>query len=616
MCGICGFTGSEYNDENNLVIKKMSSKIKHRGPDGEGYYIDKNITLGFRRLSFLDLSQGADQPMFNEDKSLVIVFNGEIYNFLNLKEMLIKKGHTFNTTSDTEVILHLYEEYKEDLLSYLRGMFAFVIYDIKEKKIFAARDFFGIKPFYYTEIGGNFIFSSEIKAILEYPNFKKEVNNEALTNYLTFQCSVLEETFFKNVYKLLPGHYITIENINEIKKENIKIYKYFDIKFLEKDKNIDDFVKEIDEVIKDSIEHHKVSDVEIGSFLSSGVDSSLLAARFGGKKTFTVGFDYDNYNEIEYAKKLSKEKGLENYNKIITTDEYWKNISKIQYYMDEPLADPSAIALYFVSDIAKNYVKGVISGEGADEFFGGYNIYKEPLALRKIQIVPKTILVLIAKIFKKIPLHFKGKNYIIRASQSLNERFLGNAKIFTEEERNKILKTRGKIKISDITSPIYEKSKKYDQITQMQFLDIHLWLVSDILLKADKMSMAHSLEVRVPYLDKEVFNVARTIPSKFRVDKNNTKIAFRLSAKKYLPKEVAAKKKLGFPVPIKIWLKEDFYYKKIKTAFESEASKLFFNTKEILNLLEKHKNSKIDNSRKIWTIYVFLLWYEEYFIKE
>ena len=609
MCGICGFTGKLHKETADVVIKSMSEKIKHRGPDGEGYYIDENIALGFRRLSFLDLSEG-NQPMFNEDNTKVIVFNGEIYNYKKLREDLIEAGHTFSTGADTEVILHGYEEYGEDIVDYLRGMFAFTIYNIETGDVFSARDPFGIKPFYYTVINENFVFASEIKAILEYPEFRKNVNIDALTNYLTFQYSVLEQTFFEGVYKLMPGHTLTF------KSGKVSTKKYFHVNFDSYQTDLSIITKRIDDVIKDSIDHHNVSDVEIGSFLSSGVDSSMIAVRFGDKKsspkTFTVGFDYEEYNEIEYAKQLSTEKGLKNYNKIITTEEYWDNIENIQYHMDEPLADPSAIALYFVSDIAKDHVKGVMSGEGADEFFGGYNIYKEPLALAPMKYIPRPILYAMSKIVEKLP-NFKGKSYIMRAATPIDQRFIGNAKMFTEEERTKILNKIGDTSIYDITDPLYSQARHYDDITKMQYIDIHLWLVGDILLKADKMSMAHSLEVRVPYLDKEVFNVAKTIPPHYRVTKKETKLAFRNVAKKYLPDRVSSKKKLGFPVPIRVWLREDKYYDIVKTSFTSQSAKDFFNTNELIKLLDLHKSGKQDNSRKIWTIYMFLVWHKIYF---
>lgn len=605
MCGFCGFTGNITNRED--VINEMMNKIIHRGPDSAGVHTDEDVTLGFRRLSIIDLSDGS-QPMYNEDKSLVIVFNGEIYNYQSIREQLLEKGHVFKTHADTEVLIHLYEEKQEEMLNDLRGMFAFVIYDLKNKKLFAARDFFGIKPFYYTLINNNLIFGSEIKSFLPHPDFKKEVNPIALENYLTFQYSVLEETFFKGVYKLMPGHYLKFEN------GKVETKRYFQPKFEPEQAGLQDTIQKVEDVMQNSIEAHKVSDVEVGSFLSSGVDSSYVAATFNGDKTFTVGFDYEKYNEIGYAEALSEKVGIDNYSKIISTDEYWDSLKKVQYHMDEPLADPSAIALYFVSRLASKHVKVALSGEGADEFFGGYNIYKEPMDLAIMHMFPKFVRKAFAGIVKALPFSFKGKNYLIRASMDLEERFIGNAKMFSEKERESILKNpTGKYNHMEITKPYYDFTKGLDDVTRMQFIDLNLWMVGDILLKADKMSMANSLEVRVPFLDKEVFKVASKIQSDYRVNRQATKYAFRMAAKSHLPEEVASKRKLGFPVPIRVWLKEDKYYDIIKTAFSSDAAKEYFNTDKIIAYLDDHKNGKCDNSRKIWTIYMFLVWHKQYF---
>lgn len=606
MCGFCGFTGSLLESE--AVLDRMMNKIIHRGPDSEGKHIDGKIAMGFRRLSIIDLGFGA-QPMYNETEEIVITFNGEIYNYQSLREELIEKGHIFRNNSDTEVLIHAYEEYGEKMLSKLRGMFAFVIWDSKNELLFAARDFFGIKPFYYAMVDGNLIYGSEIKSILEYPGYQKEVNPEALENYLTFQYSVLPETFFKGIFKLMPAHCMTFQ------KGNLTIKRYWEPKFeADKEKSLEAFVEEIDTAMQDSIQKHKISDVEVGSFLSSGVDSSYVAACFHGDKTFTVGFDYAKYNEINYAKALSEKIKIDNYSKLITTEEYWDTIGKVQYHMDEPLADPSAIALYFVSQTAAKHVKVALSGEGADEFFGGYNIYREPEALKPITRLPRPVRKILGKIAKSIPFSMKGKNYLIRGSKDLEERFIGNAFMFQEKERNAILKNpTGKYNHMEITKPFYDKVKGLDDITRMQYIDIHLWLIGDILLKADKMSMAHSLEVRVPFLDKEVFNIARKLPSCYKVTKENTKYAMRLAAHRYLPDMVAEKKKLGFPVPIRIWLKEDHFYNKVKAAFQSKTAEKYFHTKEILYFLEEHRIGKADNSRKIWTIYMFLVWHQQFF---
>ena len=606
MCGLCGFSGQIVDGEK--IITNMTDKIVHRGPDSEGMYISENMHIGYRRLSIIDLASG-DQPMYNEDRTVVLAFNGEIYNYQSLREELIACGHVFSSNSDSEVILHGYEEYGDGVVNKLRGMFVFVIYNTISGELFAARDYFGIKPLYYAMVEGQLVFGSEIKSILEYPAYKKEVNEIALENYLTFQYSVLEETFFKGINKLMPSHWLKFSN------GNLEIKRYWQPEFnAPESASLEGVVKEIEDVLADSIKMHKISDVEVGSFLSSGVDSSFVAASFNGDKTFTVGFDYDKYNEIDYAKELSKNIGIENYNKTITTEEYWDVLPKVQYHMDEPLADAAAVALYFVSQLASKHVKVALSGEGADEFFGGYNIYKEPLDLKILTDLPRGLRMFLGKMASLIPFHIKGKNFLIRGSKDVEERFIGNAFIFSKGEREAILKNpTGKYAPTEITRPFYEKVSHLDDTIKMQYIDIHFWLIGDILLKADKMSMAHSLEVRVPFLDKEVFNVASRVPTNYRVNQTATKYAFRMATKKALPEDTASRRKLGFPVPIRIWLKEDKYFNVVKEAFESPAAAQFFNTAKIVDILELHRKGKADYSRKIWTVYMFLVWYKVYF---
>ena len=606
MCGFVGFTN--YINNSNIVLENMMNKIIHRGPDSGGTYIDDGIALGFRRLSIIDLAQG-DQPILNEDGSKVLLFNGEIYNFQSIREKLIAAGHKFKTKTDSEVLLHGYEEYGKNLLNMLRGMFAFVIWDSEKETLFGARDFFGIKPFYYTVVDGNIIYGSEIKSILAHPAYKKEVNDVALENYLTFQYSVLPETFFKGVYKLMPGHCFTFHN------GEINIKRYWEPTFeADENKSLDEFVKEIDDAMHDSVEHHKISDVEVGSFLSSGVDSSYVAATFNGDKTFTVGFDYEKYNEIDYAKALSEKIQIDNYSKLVSSEEYWAAIPKIQYHMDEPLADPAAIALYFVSQTASKYVKVSMSGEGADEFFGGYNIYKEPLDTAGYRKLPKGLRKCLANAAQAVPFKFKGKNFLIRGSKDIEERFIGNAFMFNEKERARILKNpTGKYNHKELTKPFYDKVKDKDDVTKMQYIDIHFWLIGDILLKADKMSMAHSLELRVPFLDRKVMELAEQIPVKDRVTETETKYAMRLAALQACPPQTAKKKKLGFPVPIRVWLKEDKYYNIVKNKFTSPQSAQFFHTDKLVQLLDDHRAGKYDYSRKIWTVFSFLVWYDVYF---
>ena len=610
MCGVSGFIGKTSADKDReAILKNMMDKIVHRGPDQEGMFVDDKVALGFRRLSIIDLDHGM-QPMFNETKDVVIVFNGEIYNHLELREDLIAKGHVFANNADTESLIHGYEEYGVDLLKKVRGMFAFVIYDMKKDLIFAARDFFGIKPFYYSNLDGNFIFSSEIKSILAYPDIKREVNEEALEQYMSFQYSVLPETFFKGIYKLPAGHYMLMQN------GELTVHQYYDplMQPAKKPESLEKTVSEIEEVVHESTMAHMIADVEVGASLSSGVDSSYLVAEFPGEKTYTVGFldKQSKYNEIRYAESLTEELGKKNISKTISSDEYFDSIEKVMYYMDEPLADPSCIALYFVDELAAKDIKVVLSGEGADEFFGGYNIYHEPLSLAGYQKLPVGLRKALARFVEKLP-NFKGKNFIIRGSKTVEERFIGNANLFSVKEREAILKSKlTHVTPAELCAPYYEKCKGLSDIAKMQYIDMNFWLQGDILLKADKMSMAHSLEARVPYLDIKVFEYIQNLPIDYRVTDEATKRAFRIAAKRHIPEFTANKKKLGFPVPIRVWLKEDKYYNKVAEAFSSEAAKQYFDEKMLMQLLEDHRADKADNSRKIWAIYVFLVWYKIY----
>ncbi len=602
MCGIVGFI--DKSKDKKKIIKDMADLIIHRGPDSDGYYVDDNIALGFRRLSIIDLGTGS-QPIFNEEKDKVIIFNGEIYNYQIIKEDLLAKGHKFTTKADTEVILHGYEEYGEKILNKLRGMFSFVIYDIKTKELFGARDFFGIKPFYYYIDDDVFMFGSEIKSFLGNPNFKREFNKEMLPLYLSFQYSALENSFFKNVYKLKPGCYF------KYRDGKFKLEKYYNLELEPyEDRSFDDFKDGIRDLLNDSVEAHKVSDVEVGSFLSSGVDSSLIATISSVNKTFTVGWDNNNYSEIDYAKDLSKKIKVKNISKKISKSEYFEKFPMIQYYMDEPLADPSAIALYFVAEIASKHVKVCLSGEGADEIFGGYNIYQEPFTVSWYYKIPFPIRKFIGVLATPFRNH-SGFNFLIRRGKKIEDRYIGNAFIFDTYEIDKVLNYKSNKKYTDLTKPYYKHCKNYDDVMKMQYIDFNFWLVGDILLKADKMSMANSLEVRVPYLDRVLVDYARHLPTKYKVNEKVTKYAFREVAKEVLDKKVANKKKLGFPVPIRVWLREEDTYNLVKNTF-LEGSE-FFNTKYLIKLLDDHKNEKRDNSRKIWTIYTFLVWYKQYF---
>ena len=607
MCGICGFTGQIIDRDD--VIKNMTEVITHRGPDSDGFFSDDYISMGFRRLAIIDLDSGR-QPIYNEDKTLVLTFNGEIYNYKELKKVLIEKGHKFYTDTDSEVLVHGFEEWQEDLLPRLRGMFGFAIYNTQDKSVFIARDFFGIKPMHYTKIGNDFVYASEIKSILEHPKFVKKFNKRALDTYLSFQYAAPPETFFEGVYCLMPGHYLWYRD------GEIETTRYFEPKFNpDEDMTEEEAVEKIEKIFENSVNAHKIADVEVGCFLSSGVDSSYVSTYFADQKTFTVGFDFgEKYNEISWAERLSKEIGVEHHTHLISSEEFWDAVPTVQYHMDQPLADPSCIALYFVSRLASQYVKVVLSGEGADELFGGYTCYNDPRVFKLYQtIVPHCIRKAIRAVCKKLP-DIKGRDYLIRACDPLEDRYIGNAFMYDLKEKRNILKDPSiATRPQDFVRKYYYRCRKYDDVTKMQYLDINMWMVGDILLKADRMSMANSLELRVPFLDKEVFKVASSLPTSLRCNKSNTKYAMRKAAVKHMPEATAEKEKLGFPVPTRVWLRDEKYYNVVKKKFEGKTAQKFFNTDALVAWLDEHFSGKEDNSRRVWTVYVFLVWYDIYF---
>lgn len=611
MCGFAGFSGRLENKKE--IINAMMGRIIHRGPDMAGDFIDDDMALGFRRLSIIDLSEDGAQPMTNEDGSIVTVFNGEIYNFAELREELSAKGHRFKCHADTEVLVHGYEEYGESLVERLRGMFAFVIWDRNKKTLFGARDHFGIKPFYYGSLSdGSLIFGSEIKSFLEHPNFVKAVNRRALRPYLTFQYSVMEETFFEGVNKLLPAHCFTWNA-----EDGMKIRRYWDVDFTEGEESFEHYRDELDATVRESVAAHRISDVRVGSFLSGGVDSSYITAALMPDETFSVGFAFDKFNETDEAGELSRLLGIKNYKKIIEADECFENFEDIQYHMDEPQSNPSSVPLYFLAKLAKEHVTVVLSGEGADEIYAGYEWYDETPMMRKYKKLPKPLRIAAASAARKLP-YFKGHDFIIKGSSRPEDYFIGQALVFPEKEALSVLndKYRDAPSVKEITAPIYERVKGKSELVKKQYLDLNLWLPGDILLKADKMSMASSLELRVPFLDKVVMKQAQEIPSRFKINEKNTKYVLREASHKTLPDEWANRTKKGFPVPIKYWLREDKYYNIVKEYFMSDFAAEFFRRDAIMKLLDDHKNGKAQNQRKIWTVFTFLVWYKKFFIEE
>ena len=609
MCGIVGFCDAKAKKEKKRIIKDMADKIAHRGPDGEGYFVDDVVALGHRRLSIIDLNTGG-QPIFNQEKTKAIIFNGEIYNYESLRDELQEKGYVFQTKTDTEVILHGYTEWHDELFTKLRGMFAFVIYDLETHELVGARDHFGIKPFYYYKDENKFLFASEIKAMLAYPDFSKSVNTDALKMYLIFQYSVKEETFFKGVFKLKPGHYF------HYKDGSLDIKPYFELGFDKNtNKSYDDVKKELESVLKDSVYYHQTtSDVEVGAYLSGGVDSSYVVSVAKPDKTFSVGFSYEGFDETDYAQDLSKTLGIKNTRKKISADDFFEALPKIEWHTDEPHANLSTVPLYFLSELTRKEVKVALAGEGSDEMFAGYNEYNDPYLLRVYLCLPLFLRKGIRCICKHLP-HFPGRNTLIRYGLPFYERYIGHGSYMEGDEANLILADplKNDETIADVIKPYYDQVKNESELTKKMFIDYHFWLPQDILLKADKMSMSHSIELRTPLMDKDVFAYAKTIPNKYLLKNKETKYVFRDIAKETIPDEWARRRKCGFPVPFSKWIRDEKYYKMIKEAFNRDYVKDYFDQNYINQLLEDHYLGKKNNGRKIYNIYCFLVWYKVYF---
>ena len=612
MCGFAGYIHNYGTFDKEEVIHKMADRIKHRGPDDAHYYIDDGIALGFRRLSIIDL-EGGRQPILNEDGSLVLLFNGEIYNYQELREELIKAGHVFTTKTDSETILHGYEEYGKKILDRLRGMFAFIIWNKNTKELFGARDIFGIKPFYYYKKGKEFMFGSEIKSFLSHPNFEKELDEDMIPLYLSYEYSPDERTIFKNVFKLPGAHCFTYKN------GELKVERYYKIEYkIEDDKSLEYWEDAITKEFTESVSMHQIADVEVGCFLSSGVDSSYVVKEIskGTKKvkTFSVGYEEEKYSELPYAQDFSNVIGVPNIANKVSADEFFDAVPEIQYYMDEPLPNPSEIPLYFLAKNARRYVKVVLSGEGADELFGGYPMYLEGGHFARYARIPRPLRRAAAAAAKRMP-DFKGKRFVIRGAMEPYQRFMRANYVFTRDERNRYLKKP--IPAKDpvaYAKPHFDRAAHLDEPTRLQYVDMQTWMLYDILQKADRMSMANSLELRVPFLDRRMLELAATLPTRYRVDGNVTKVALRGAALRQLPERTANKKKLGFPVPLNDWLRQDTYYNMVKDAFTGDIAARFFDRKAILQLLDDHKAGTAHNMKKIWSIYTFILWYEQFFV--
>lgn len=570
MSGFVGFLDANGNlsrDEN--ILNQMNEKIKHRG---------------------------ICEPVYNESKNLVIFFDG-------------------TSLLSAEEILRGYEEYGEEIVSKLRGAFSFVIYNTETRDLFGARDHFGIKPLYYYNNANLFIFGSEIKSFLPCPGFKKEINKDALKMFLIFQYSVFDETFFKSVFRLPQGCYF---NYN-FKENNIKITRYFNIDYKTENKSFDEYSNIIEKTLLSSVEYYTKDKekTEIGGFLSGGVDSSFIVSVTKPKKTFTVGFSVDGFDESMYAKELSDMLNLENHKKIISSDEFFEILPEMQYLCDEPYSNLSGIPQYYAAKLAAEQVKTVLSGEGSDEFFSGYMEFAESRFSRFYSKFPFGFRKFIRKLIKSMP-NFKGKATLDKYGQKIEDYYTGQSFIMDDAEANNILSADYKNNMSfrDVTKFYFDQVKDKSEHIKKSYLDLFLWLPNDILLKGDRVSAANGLEVRAPILDKEVFALTSRIPKKYLVKNRVTKYIFRQIANKIMPTEWAKRKKVGFTVPFRFWLKEEKYRDILKDIFSEDFVSEFFERDKLLVMLDEHFSGKKNNGRKLYTVYSFLLWYKVYFMEE
>lgn len=628
MCGISGFINYQ-NTQNRELLKRSLDVITHRGPDDEGLFYSEKFSMGMRRLSIIDIAHGK-QPISNEDQTVTVIFNGEIYNHLELRKELENKNHIFKTNSDTEVLVHGYEEWGESLPQRLRGMFAFSIYDKKLNKLFIARDNFGIKPLYYhLQDGRVTAFASEIKSILEDKSVNKEVNIPFIYDYVSFQYNPNIETFFKNIYKLSPGHYINID----LSTGAYDIAKYWQWNFKIKEDRAADYEKSrlgIKHALTDSVKHHMIADVPVASFLSSGVDSSIIALlaqkemQSQGKnlKTFTIGFK-DLDSEIKDVKEFAEFLKTDHKEIVVTFEDYFESLKKCVWHFDEPIADPSAISLYLLSREVAKEVKVVMSGEGADELFGGYGIYEEPHN-RYIQIISKqpewfktcflkpmlAIVNFKVRIFPGLA-DFPGVSFLNRALTPVQKRYIGNANLFKENEKIKLFKG---YKSQDLTSKLDLQNQDISKLSDseyMQFVDIHNWMRGDILQKADKMTMANSLELRVPFLDIEVSKIAEGLIDDWKYENGITKKILRDAFSKDIPDKTKDRPKLGFPTPWHIWLQKDS--DKVKDIIlKNKLVNDICNVNYIEKLFDKNKLKNKFITRRIFTLLMLSLWYNTF----
>jgi asparagine synthase (glutamine-hydrolysing) len=608
VCGIAGWASLRTNGMGFRDLAAMSAQLAHRGPDDSGQHEWPSAGMAFRRLALLDL-EGGNQPARTEQGRFWSVFNGEIYNHAQLRQELLRHGHHLRGTGDAELIPHLYEQWGEGFLDKLRGMFALAVYDQDTGDLLLARDGFGIKPLYWTTTNDHLAFASEIGALRAAGLVPSEADPDAVWQYLGFGYAPDPMTMWPGVHMLAAGHLLRLRN------GVTTVARWWSPRFAPDDSLRDhDVTERLLRAVRDSVAAHLAADVPVGSYLSSGIDSSLitaLAARLQPDlHTFSIGFEgtEDGLGELDRARELAQTLGTDHHEQVISATEYWRMLPTIIASQEEPLADPSAPALWFLAQQAQPHVKAVLSGEGADELFAGYPIYREPASLRAISTLPASVRQGLGRLALRMPAHRRGRGYLLRGTTPLERRFLGNVQIFNEEAKRALLaadmSTSGLRVSTDLVQEMYESTLGLDAVSRMQAVSCQTWLPSSILMKADKMSMAHSLEVRVPFLDRHVFSVAATLPLRLRVDGELTKVALRRAAATVLPHEVAMRPKLGFPVPFRSWLNGPIA-REVRELFAGSDDPLL-DQGGLLRLLDGGSGPTYE--RQVWTLTTYLLW--------
>jgi asparagine synthase (glutamine-hydrolysing) len=621
VCGLLGLvcpTESDANASRNAVASALRC-FRHRGPDEGSTWAGDEVVFGFNRLSIIDI-ENSHQPLHWSPEDVperyTILFNGEIYNYLELRKELIEDyGATLRTEGDTEVIVAAYHYLGPAAVSRLRGMFAFLIWDWRRREVFGARDPFGIKPLFYSAGPGGVAFSSEKKALLELaPQLRltPELDRTALQHYLVLQYVPEPETLHQNIRRIESGTSFRVSPGGELTTERY-FFHTFKPTPIRTPSGSERLYDEIADAMRDSVAKHMRADVTVGSFLSGGIDSTAIAALAKEVNpdliTFTTGFEREGYSEVDVAAESAEAIGVRHVVRTVSAEEMMAAMPLIVWYLDDPVADPALVPLWFVAREARKHVKVVLSGEGADELFGGYTIYREPLSLAAFEKVPGALRKAMGSLSTKIPDGTRGKDLLRRGALSLEDRYYGNARIFRDDQLRAVLRTFDPaVGHTDVTAGPYRESTGWDPVTRMQHVDLFTWLRGDILVKADKVTMANSLELRVPFLDNEVFKVAAKIPLEEKVTKETTKYALRRAMAKIVPAHVLNRRKLGFPVPIRLWLRDEMYDWAREIVLKSQTDEEI-DKNAVLRLLEDHRAGTLDHSRRIWALLMYMLWH-------